>query len=233
LQILAIIGINVFAGMILAELSMTATAQSSPKSKITVRQIIPYIFAVLGLYLCSFPDSYYEVAPWSNQLYQIGQMIFPANALYGRFWPGVGAQMLSAAILYSPSMRSALSHRYLLWLGSLSFPLYLVHGTLIRSLMTYMIFLPSSLTFEPEIREDGSESRIPVPGKLIIAVMLPIFSVILLVVVKLWAVHVEPYFGVMTDRFERFAHSWGKGGAGSSSLGLQNGHILPSHRDKR
>lgn len=218
--------------MILAELSMTAPSQTSPTrgsiSKGILRQIIPYFFAVLGLYLCSFPDSYYEVAPWSNRLYQIGQMIFPANPLYGRFWPGIGAQMLCAAILYSPSMRTALSHRYLLWLGALSFPLYLLHGPFLRSLMTYMIFLPSWW--------NGSPSPIPVPGTPMIAIMLPIFFAILLVVVKLWAVHVEPYFGVMTDRFERFAHSWGKGGAAggaSSSLGYQNGHALPLHRDKK
>jgi hypothetical protein len=217
--------------MILAELSMTTTQFASKSNlKWTVKQIVPYFFAVLGLYLCSFPDSYYEIAPWSNQLYHIGQVIFPPNPLYGRFWPGIGAQILCGAILYSPSMRAALSNRFLLWLGGLSFPLYLLHGPLLRSVMTYMVFLPASLTFQPEILEDGTESLIPVPGTLMISVMLPIFFVILMVVVKLWAMHVEPYFGVMTDNFERFARTWGKGGIVSS---VQNGHMLPCHRDKR
>ncbi|KAL1969616.1 hypothetical protein VTN77DRAFT_8169 [Rasamsonia byssochlamydoides] len=52
----AIVGINMFAGMILAELSLIP--RSKPKS--TIANVIPYLFAILGLYLCSFPDSFYN-----------------------------------------------------------------------------------------------------------------------------------------------------------------------------
>ncbi|KKA18906.1 hypothetical protein T310_7146 [Rasamsonia emersonii CBS 393.64] len=47
----------------------------------------------------------------------------------------------------------------------------------------------------------------------------------LLVVVRLWAVKVEPYFGAATDAFERFARSWGKE---SSNSPKQNGSMLPT-----
>lgn len=235
---IAIVGLNVYAGMILAELSMDTSSEPIPKMKsrmrIPIREIIPYIGVALGLYLCSFPDSFYETADWSTQLWKIGQVIFPSNALHGRFWPGIGAQMLSLSILYSPSMRRALSHRWLLWIGGLSFPLYLLHGPLIRSLMTYMVFLIPSFMFTPDLLRNGSpdpNSLIPIPNTLVLCVIMPVFFAILLVVSKLWAIHVEPWFGVWTDAFEKFAHSWGNGQARSVPWKKGNG-ILPLHGGK-
>ncbi|KAL1969620.1 hypothetical protein VTN77DRAFT_8173 [Rasamsonia byssochlamydoides] len=224
----AIVGINVFAGMILAELSLIP--RSKPKS--TIANVIPYLFAILGLYLCSFPDSFYEQAAWSRQLWQIGLVIFPPNPMFGRFWTGIGAQILCFSILFSPSMRNALSNRYLLWLGGISYPLYLLHGPLMRSVMAYMLFLPASLTFKPDLLEDGTpdpESLIPVPSRLTLCLILPFFFAFLLVVVRLWAVKVEPYFGTATDAFERFARTWGKE---SSNSGKQNGSVLPTFASK-
>jgi peptidoglycan/LPS O-acetylase OafA/YrhL len=222
----AIVGINVFGGMILAELSFMR--QSMPKSKSTLANLLPYLLAILGLYLMSFPDSFYEQAAWSRRLWQIGLVIFPANPLFGRFYAGIGAQILCLAILLSPSMRNVLSNRYLLWLGSMSYPLYLLHGPLLRSVMTYMLFLPASLTFKPDLLEDGTpdpESLIPAPGCLTLFLLLPIFFVFLLAVVRLWAVKVEPYFGAATASFERFARTWGRESVNSPK---ENNGVLPS-----
>lgn len=231
---IAIVGINVYAGMILAELSMNTPSEPIPRTKskmrIPVREIITYSAAALGLYLCSFPDSFYETAAWSTRLWKIGKVIFPHEAMPGRFWPGIGAQMLSAAILYSPSMRRALSHRWLLWIGGLSFPLYLLHGPLIRSLMTYMVFLIPSFTFTPDLLANGNpdpNALIPAPNAFVLWVTVPVFLVITIVLSKLWAVHVEPWFGVWTDAFERFARSWGNGQTQSVPWKKSRG-ILPS-----
>ncbi|QKX62982.1 uncharacterized protein TRUGW13939_10150 [Talaromyces rugulosus] len=234
----AIVGINVYAGMMLAELSMDTPSEPIPRTKsrirLPIRESGPYIIAALGLYLCSFPDSSYEMAAWSTRLWKIGQVIFPSNAQYGRFWPGIGAQMLTFAILHSPSMRRALSHPWLMWIGGLSFPLYLLHGPLIRSLMTYMVFLIPSITFTPDRLENGSpdpNSLIPIPNTFVLCLTLPVFFAILLVLSKLWAIHVDPWFGVWTDAFEQFARSWGNEQIQSFPW-RKNKVILPLHGPK-
>lgn len=200
-----------------------------PEPKSLVAQVLPYPFAVLGLYLCSFPDQFYEQVPWSRQLWQIGLAIFPTNANFGRFWAGIGAQILCFAVLFSPSMRRALSNRYLLWLGGVSFPLYLLHGPLMRSVMAYMLFGYAALTFQPATLEDGTpdpESLIPIPSLLALWIVLPIFFAFLLLVVKAWSVKVEPYFGTATNLLESFARGWGKGILSGSPT--QNGGLLPT-----
>lgn len=226
---IAIVGINIYAGMMLAEISMDMPPEviSKGRKRIPLREIFSYFLVVLGLYLCSFPDSFYETAPWSTRLWKIGQVIFPSGALYGRFWPGIGAQLLCFGILNSPSMRKALSHRWLMWLGGMSFPLYLLHGPLLRSLMTYMVFLIPSFTFTPE----DANSLIPVPNTLVLCITLPVFFIIMLILVKLWALHVEPWFGVWTDAFEKFARSWGQGKVSSVQWRKSNG-ILPLYGGK-
>ncbi|KAJ9257457.1 hypothetical protein DTO212C5_8906 [Paecilomyces variotii] len=224
-----IVGINAFAGMILAELSLLPPP--SPKSLLV--EIIPYPFAILGLYLCSFPDEFYEQTAWTRQLWQIGLAIFPAGANMGRFFAGIGAQMVCFAILFSPSMRHGLSNRWLLWLGEISFPIYLLHGPLMRSVMTYMLFLPSALFFKPAVLEDGTpdpNSAIPIPSFLKLMIVCPIFFAFLLVVARLWLRKVEPYFGTATNAFEKFARTWGRTPSASREKEKLdgNGGLLPT-----
>jgi hypothetical protein len=48
--------------------------------------------------------------------------------------------MLILAIMYSPLLKKFLSQPVFVYLGGLSFPLYLLHGTFIRIPLTYLIF---------------------------------------------------------------------------------------------
>ncbi|EEH39894.1 hypothetical protein PAAG_02083 [Paracoccidioides lutzii Pb01] len=208
----SIVLINVFAGMILAELSFHTLPHLTYKSA----NILPYPFAILGLYLCSYPDQYAEQARWSRQLMHLGMRIFPPGASFGRFWSGLGAQLLCLAIVCSPAMRGALSRPYLLWLGRLSYPIYLLHGTLIRTCLTWLTFGPSVLmwTSNGESYQDGmldAPPLIPEPTKGILVVALPVFFAVLLAIANAWAVKVEPVFERLAAAFERFARTWGKG----------------------
>lgn len=200
---------NIFAGMILAELSF----MSSSKPPSYLLRILPYPLAVLGLYLGSFPSEYYDQVAWSAQLGAIGRAIFPAGADMGRYWAALGAQMVCLAVSLSPTLRNVFSSPPLLWLGGLSYPLYLLHGPLMRSIMTYMLYLPGGFTFQPALKDDGTpdpESYIPNPGFFRLCVTLPVFVAILLSLVKMWAAKVEPRLGAAADAFESFARSWGR-----------------------
>ncbi|KAJ5793683.1 hypothetical protein N7457_000282 [Penicillium paradoxum] len=206
----SIVGINIFAGMILAELSFYNLTALRPR---LFFKILPYGLVTLGLYLCSYPDQYAEQTGWSAQLTSLAQIIFPSGANVSRFYAGLGAQMICFGVMLSPFIRRSLSHPALLWLGSISFPLYLIHGPLMRSVLVYLLYLPMSLDFEPSYRADGTPdpaSYIPTPNSFRLGIVLVVFFAFLLFVVQQWAKHVEPRIGAFTASFERFSRSWGK-----------------------
>lgn len=213
---------NVIAGMFLAELSHTrwATAKPSP-----LRIILTYAAVVLGLVLASFPDQFAEQVPWSRRLLLAGFHIFPTSAIQGRMWPGVGAQVLCGAVLLNPRLRAVLSVRPLLWLGSISFPIYLLHGTLIRTLLTWLTFGPIALFTRPpsleQLAAEGKQPLVPIgkygaldrpiipqPPTPAFVLILPLFTACVLAIAHAWNKHVEPCFGTLTVRCERFAVGW-------------------------
>jgi peptidoglycan/LPS O-acetylase OafA/YrhL len=210
--------------MILAELSFYNLTALQPR---ILFRILPYGLVILGLYICSYPDQYAEQTAWSSQLASLAQIIFPKGAHLSRYYAGLGAQMICFGVILSPSMRRILSHPALLWLGSISFPLYLLHGPLMRSVLVYLLYLPMSVGFNPAVRADGTpdpESYIPTPSPLRLAVILVIFFAFLLYVVQQWAKHVEPRIGGITAAFERFSRSWGRSTMWSPK---QKAEILP------
>ncbi|KAM5477422.1 hypothetical protein McanCB56680_007392 [Microsporum canis] len=222
---------NVFAGMILAELTYLPPPK---KSKITT--ILPYFIVTLGLYLCSYPDRFADQARWSRELEQLGRIIFPKNAAMGRAWPNLGAQLLCFGVMYSPQMRHVLSHKWLHWIGGLSFSIYLLHGMLMRTVLAWLVFGPNALlgVTKPGKLANGTDGQVvPQPGDLIVACTIPVFLAIMLFVGSLWNRFVEPYFGYATSSLESFAKSFGKNQWPFNSMNLmQNGEksILPTVR---
>ncbi|KAI9928898.1 hypothetical protein ASPWEDRAFT_169267 [Aspergillus wentii DTO 134E9] len=207
-----IVGLNVFAGMIMAEFSFHPIYKFPQTSRLP--SILPSCLLILGLYLCSFPDQFYDQTPWSAQLAHIGGAIIPSNASMGRYFAAWGGQMVCLAVFLSPSFRRFFSHPSFLWLGSISYSLYLLHGPLMRSVMTYMLYIPAIFTFTPALREDGSPdpgSLIPDPSFVRLCLFLPVFFTFVLAVSRLWTVKVEPRLGAASDSFERFARTWGRG----------------------
>jgi hypothetical protein len=198
--------------MILAELSFYNLTTLQPR---ILFKVLPYGLVTLGLYLCSYPDEYANQAAWSSQLETLAQTIFPAHANVSRYYAGLGAQMVCFGVILSPFMRRILSHPVLLWLGSISFPLYLVHGPLMRSVLVYLLYLPTAIGFKPTLGADGMpdpESYIPTPNPFRLVVILIIFFVFLLYIVHQWTLRVEPKMGDLTAAFERFSRSWGNTG---------------------
>lgn len=171
--------------------------------------ILPWVAAILGLYLMSYPDRDHEFRPWSWQLTQIGQMIFPHDSHVIGFWPAIGAQVFCFAIFFSPTMKQALSAKPLLYMGTISFPLYLIHGPMMRSILAWMAYGPMWLSWKPGPSDSGADPGSPydVPNvnPALFVFILPIFWSILWTVVHYWTVKVEPYFGKATKALEKWA----------------------------
>jgi hypothetical protein len=200
-----LVGMNVFVGMLIAELSIL----SLPPPNHRLLKPIPFVISALALYLMSYPDEYANWTPWSRSLQNFGTHIFPTNADFGRFWPGIGAQMLCLSIFFSPYLRSLLSHRRLLYLGSISFPLYLLHGPLMRSVLAWLTFGPVWLHGKPSLAPDGKEDGsqwVPMPRPLAFLIILPLFWIFMFWVVHLWSRKVDPWLGKATKWFEEFAY---------------------------
>ncbi|KAI9737035.1 MAG: hypothetical protein M1834_000625 [Cirrosporium novae-zelandiae] len=221
-----LVGMNVYAGMILAELSMNPITVKPPKEL----DIFTIPLAIIGLFLCSFPTEYADTSNWSSFLMWLGMFIFPAGGDQGRFWSGIGAQLLCLAVLFSPTLKRLLTHPFLMWLGASSFPIYLLHGPLVRSLLAWMTFGVGAMNFHPqpppptpEGEEPPPPQYIPMPPGWTLCVILPAFAIALLSLCHVWTMRIEPLFGKATKRFEDICY--GKYDK------QQQQPVLPRHKD--
>jgi hypothetical protein len=108
--------------------------------------------------------------------------------------------MLILSIMFSPLLRRIFSHRSVIYLGSISFPLYLLHGTWIRLFLTWALyqFLPQFsflgvIEYRPNEDEDvrvylACNSII---CKLVVAVVFCIWMASLLAFAKFWKDYVD------------------------------------------
>lgn len=194
------VGVSCFAGIMLSELSNSEyPLRLSPLSPFFAPPMV-----LIALVLMSFPSQFQTWAPWSNFLLEWFNKVSPANAELSRFWPTIGAQLLCLTVVLSPHMRRGLSHPWLLWLGKVSFPLYLLHGSFMRSLLSWLLFAREHLVEFEE--RNGDESIIimkyPLPGYTTFIIVMPVFFVILFTATHLWATKVEPQFGLITKKAE-------------------------------
>lgn len=193
----AVMGLNVFAGMILAALH---SSQMVPELKRRSLRILPMILAIVGLYLMSFPSEYHDWKPWTRGLTRLGTHLFPYYVDFGRQWPAIGGQILCLSALLSPDLRKFLSFRCFTFLGSISFSIYLLHGPLMRSVLVWLSFFPYLL-----FHTEPLEIPLPLPTSTVLMVVLPIFGSFLIAMSSLWTSKVEPHFGRVTKLIQTIA----------------------------
>lgn len=202
---IAMLGMNIYFGALLAELSNRLPSPSITPQRNPLVRTMTVIVLLLGLHVSGYPEVSPEWTSWSQNLAQIGKLIFPGKD-YWRYWTSVGAQLITLAVVISPGIQELLSHPSLVWLGSVSLPLYLIHGPLVRSLLAWMLFgwqKPVSHHSQdvPGTRVDSSQRRL-FPDRWVFCIVLPVFLLILLWASHLWTTWVEPWCASMTKRIE-------------------------------
>ena len=196
----AYVAVGIFTGLLLAELHLSEI----PLRCSRFSPIFAPPLTVISLVLMSFPAEYQKEQTWCRFLLNLHYKIFPTYAFVDRTWPTMGSSLLCFTIIMSPHLRKILSKRPLLWLGKISFPLYLLHGSFMRSILSWLLFAKQSLVEFEE--QNGSETYVimkyPLPGASTFCIVLPIFFAVLFLATQFWATKIEPHFGAVTKLLE-------------------------------
>ncbi|KAI1940451.1 hypothetical protein LOZ66_002045 [Ophidiomyces ophidiicola] len=198
-------GQQFFFGMFLCDLSYHQTAQALIADYRWPRRIICSILAATGLFVASYPAHNAEWCGWSNFLLQVSKHIFPADVNLGKRYTALGVNLIILAIYLSPSAKSFLSKRLLLWFGHCSFAVYLTHGTLLRTVLVWMIYGVSGQPWEEWTNDNGEIEHspyLPRGSTLTFAISLPMWFVLVYIVAHYWTVYVDSFCARLTQRIE-------------------------------
>ncbi|TVY82707.1 hypothetical protein LSUE1_G005721 [Lachnellula suecica] len=201
----ATFGVLFSFGAFLAEISQTPThVEWLSTHKWPGRFLSPFLL-ILGLLSASFPEDHAEWVLWSNFMLKLSDyMLLPENGNVPTFYSGLGVILIASSIHFSKPLKTVLSLKYFLWAGKNSFAVYLIHGTLIRSVLSWMMFgvINPTSTFN----EDGTETMGPNlerPHNLRWYLWLPIWFAGLYWLANLWTNYVDPACAKITAALER------------------------------
>jgi hypothetical protein len=132
--------------------------------------VIAPIILLIGGYIGSYPQEHEDWAPWSKNLHRIlvdpagdgsrGSIVVPRGSNAQRRTSAFFIMCTAISLFISPLFQKALSHRYLIWLGHHSFAVYLVHGTILRTVGMWIVYGISGEPWEPAGKnEDGSNQE--------------------------------------------------------------------------
>jgi peptidoglycan/LPS O-acetylase OafA/YrhL len=194
-----------FFGTFLSDLSQHAPHVAWLNARRWPAYFLSPVLILIGLLLASYPEHEPEWMAWSKAMLDLSRYIFPADSETTRFYSGLGLELIALGIHFSPPVKNALSNRYLLWFGKNSFAVYLLHGTLLRTVLVWMLY--GFHTPDDIVNEDGSRAPGPnmkVCGRLRWYFWLPIWFVLLYAVANLWTKYVDPLCARLTQRLEDY-----------------------------
>jgi hypothetical protein len=148
-------------GTLLAELSLHRQTQDFIMTrKRILSYVVSPILILVGLFIGSYPAEHEDWAGWSMMLHRVfvnpdapegfrGSLLVPDGSDPKRRLSSFAIQMCAVGLFLSPPLRDILSHRYLMWLGHHSFAVYLVHGTILRTVGMWIVYGISGEPFTP------------------------------------------------------------------------------------
>jgi hypothetical protein len=170
--------------------------------------ILAPVLIILGLYLASFPENNVEWMPWSDAQFTLLKSILPHDSDIPKFASGLGLELITLGLHFSVLARNLLSMRWFLWLGKQSFAVYLLHGTMIRTALVWMVYGISVPTDLPAFtqNDDGEDSPVYIPytGHTRLMLSLPIWLPMVYGLAALWTSHVDPWCASITERLVKY-----------------------------
>ncbi|OJD31680.1 acyltransferase family protein [Diplodia corticola] len=197
---------QLYFAMLLCDLSLHPTGQAfMANNRFALNMISPFL-VIFGLYLGSYPADGPEWLTWSRQLMEMGQWLFPEGADIARRFSALGLDIVIIGLFFSSGAKEILSNRYFMWLGRNSFAVYLIHGTLLRTVLIWMLYGITGEPFEEVRDEEGVVigNWIERPGPLGFAIAIPIWLVIVYTCAHFWTSYVDNYCAQLTQRLEKW-----------------------------
>lgn len=181
-------GMQFFFGAFMADLqNLESGTFNQPQSLSSgrLRTVMSALFLIIGLFIASLPDDHFEWQPWSLGLRDFLAAILPAHPDFPRFSSGFGLDVIVIGLHLSPRARDILSNRFFLWLGRLSFAVYLLHNQILRSVLCWVIYgfhVP-----------DEKEKTLTFNNRGIFSVYLPIYLALTYGSAHLWTRYVDSW----------------------------------------
>lgn len=194
-----------FFGVFLADLSQHPPHQAWCAARKWPGRVLSPFLILIGLLLASYPEDKAQWMTWSRVMGHASVWLFPADNETPRFYSGIGLVFIALGIHFSNAAKNVLSNKYLLWFGKNSFAVYLLHGSLLRSLLVWMYF---GIKVPADVKhEDGHVTPGPnltICGRARWYFWLPIWFVILYWVANLWTKYVDPLCARITEKLVRY-----------------------------
>jgi peptidoglycan/LPS O-acetylase OafA/YrhL len=192
-------------GMLLSDFSYNTALKEWIENHPRGRKMLTIPLTMFGILIASYPGEHPEWAGWSNLMFKIGQYIFPPEVDIGKRYTAIAIDLIILAIFFSPSVKDFLSNRLLLWLGKQSFAVYLIHGTMLRVVLCWMLYGISGQPWKgPEaLTDDQRDDWLPIRAPWVVAVSIPVWIGLVYFLAALWTAYVDTFCASLTQKLER------------------------------
>ena len=219
-----------FWGVLIAELQFEPrTAQFIDQQRI-LAPVLSSVLVFAGFYVASYPESHAEWMPWSDTLTHFLQPNLPEDPDLPRFTSGIGLMLAAVGIVLSPRLQEILSSRILLFFGKMGFAVYLLHGTLMKTILSWMVY---GISVPEDHRDDDGKlqiTRMEYPGHQTLLICVVFFLPILYGSAYAWTQHVDPWCERMTNKLVNMIkpeETKGNGYIPMNGVQVQtNGHVV-------
>ena len=182
---------------------------------------------ILGLFAWSFPDDNHDWAPWSRSMKKLMLQFTPLNADLSRYWVSVGTSLAMLGIFFSRDAKRILTLPFFNFLGRCSFPVYLIHNTLIRSVFVWMFYGRAAWN-TPMVDEGGNLIMLRRPSTVTFVFLMPLFYALLYGAAYLWTLYVDPFCTRFVDWMKNLMFkNEGRVGLREKHASLSSKTVLP------
>jgi peptidoglycan/LPS O-acetylase OafA/YrhL len=195
---------NVTFGVLIADLQV----QYGPKLQKRVPEVVSVLLIVLGIMCAGYPQDAPETAGWSEAMRTLMFAITPASADLRRYWDSLGASLILLGVFCSATARQVLCSRLLNFMGRVSFPVYLLHNQLVKTFLTWLVYLPSFVrwSLEHPLREDQDKLVLVRGSGWQVLASCAVFLYVLYRIAWHWTVIVDPWCMKLVGAGMRAAH---------------------------
>lgn len=189
-----------FWGVLLADLQSHDVATGLIARRPMATAVVSAVLLSVGLLLSSYPETHAEWAGWSQTLTTAMTPLAPNPDDLPRLCSGLGLDLIAAGILLSPALQRLLSSRYLLFLGRMSFAVYLLHGPLMKTTLVWLLYGVQAPPDKENMQGQVVLTRLTYPGHLSLIAWQIVWLPMLYGIANLWMTYVDPWCERMTNR---------------------------------